>query len=156
MNICRVSQKRAKAFSYFSGMDFPTRKHEEWKYDNLKFLDNDFDIIMSESGIKLSEGDFEKFLFDGLRDNMLVFVNGFLSEELSMKVSDNIVVESLSDGMKNHPDLFEKHFGTNTKDKDEIFTAMNTAMAPEGAFIHIPDNVRIKEKIQLIQISQEC
>ena len=148
-----IGRKREEAFTYFSALDFPTRKHEEWKYDNIKFLGNDFDIVMQKPENKIRSSELDKFLFNGLRDNMLVFVNGFLSKELSDIISDEITIESFSDAVKNHPELIEKHFGGITKDKEEIFTALNTAMAVDGAFIHIPDNVRINEKIQLIFIT---
>lgn len=145
-----IIKKRVGAIKYFSGMDFPTKKNEDWKYDDLKFLENDYKVCLEKEDTDITPKELQKFLFEGLDDNILVFVNGFLSKELSQIVSDEIVFESMSEARKNHKELVDKHYAAYTNDEAEPFTALNTASAPDGAFVYVPDGVILEKKIHLL------
>jgi Fe-S cluster assembly protein SufD len=73
---------REAAFAEFEKLGFPTTKHEEWKYTNLKSItDNTF---QSTCEIKSLVNElFNASIESKLTANFLVFVNGSLVNELS-------------------------------------------------------------------------
>ena len=95
------------------------------------------------------------FTFDKLKENLVVFVNGQFSEELSQidLNNDDVIVENLRNAMANHSGLVNKHLGHYANFEDEPFTALNTAFTNEGTFIFVPENKVIEDPIHLINIS---
>ena len=54
-----------------------------------------------------------KFLFAKMDSNILVFVNGKFSKENSklLNLTKGTIAGSISDAIKNNPEIIEKHFG---------------------------------------------
>jgi Fe-S cluster assembly protein SufD len=128
-----VSKKRKEAFNIFEELGFPTTKNEEWKYTNIApAFKKDFSIDAKGS---LAKNDLSPFLFKGLDANILVFVNGYFSKELSTIISpeSSIIIKSFSEA---DPDLLEKYLNKNLTVND-AFTYLNTAYAHNGSFIQI-------------------
>ena len=145
---------RRSAISKFSELGFPTPRHEDWKYTNVTpMLEHKFKLPTETA--KVPGEVLRDFAFDKLKENLVVFINGFFSEELS-KIdlnSDDIIVSSLRKAMVNHSDLVNKHLGRYASFEDESFTALNTAFTNDGTFIFVPDNKVIEDPIHLINIS---
>ena len=53
-----------------------------------------------------------------------------------------IIFCSISDAIKNHPDLVRKHLGTVIPKKDNYYAALNSAVFSDGSFCYIPKGVR--------------
>jgi len=142
-------KKRKEAVQFFEQLDFPTTKHEEWKYTNLnKALKEEYSWNASETSQKISQN----YRIDGLSDaNELVFINGVFREDLSKVVSPEkeVFIANLKDAYKKQPELIEEYFAEFTNNQEEAFTALNTAFAQNGAFIHIPKNAVVEKAIIL-------
>lgn len=145
---------RKSAILKFSELGFPTPRNEEWKYTNVApMLGQKFKL--PTEAVKISNDALRCFTFDNLKENLVVFVNGRYSEELSSinLNSDEIIVDSLRNSMLNQSDLVNKHLGRYANFEDESFTALNTAFTNDGTFICVPDNKIIESPIHLINIS---
>lgn len=148
-------QLRKNAIAKFDEMGFPTVKHEDWKYTNVKaLLEYDF---THGSSIKLSKKEVEQYLIKGLAENMIVFINGIYSPEHSyiQKQDEGIIIESLNDVLKNNPVYVLEHIGKYAGIENG-FTALNTAFAKEGTVIIIPDNAVVKSHIHILNITGEA
>tara|TARA_B100001758_G_C18400186_1_gene608493 strand:+ start:282 stop:1724 length:1443 start_codon:yes stop_codon:yes gene_type:complete len=53
-----------------------------------------------------------------------------------------IIFCSMSDAIKNHPDLVRKYLGSVVPQKDNYFAALNAAVFTDGSFCYIPKGVR--------------
>lgn len=129
-----VAERRKAAIGNFEKLGFPTLKNEEWKYTNISSaLKKDF-LIDAPSSV--SKSDIENFLYKGLDANILVFVNGHFSEELSeiSSPASSAIVKPFAEA---DPELLEKYFGKELSANDG-FTYLNTAFAQSGSFIKIP------------------
>ncbi len=59
------------------------------------------------------------------------------------KLSDaGVIFCSFSEAVINHPDLIKKYLGTVVPQRDNFFTALNSAVFSDGSFVYIPKGVR--------------
>jgi hypothetical protein len=73
---------RRSALSKFAELGFPGRRDEDWKYTNISpLLKHKF--RMADRPAKVSADTVQKFTFKGMTKNVVVFVNGRYSQELS-------------------------------------------------------------------------
>ena len=125
-------KKRKIAFEDFSAQNFPTTRHEEWKYTNLKnLLANNFHLPVANSKMTLDKiAHF--FLPNSEKTNRIVFINGFFAERLSdIKDADLLIKEdSLA------------CFSDDIETKKNIFCALNIALNTTRTTIIINKNVR--------------
>jgi Fe-S cluster assembly protein SufD len=149
-----IHKIRKDAISKFSGLDFPTTRNEEWKYTSIApLLKHTF--TPAENKPEVNRKDVDKLLFDELEHSLLVFANGFFSEDLSdlKDLPAGVIAGSIADAITSHPEIMEKHFSRYADYKDQIFTALSTAYTRDGAFIYIPDGKIVKEPIHIVYLS---
>jgi Fe-S cluster assembly protein SufB len=53
-----------------------------------------------------------------------------------------IIFCSISEAIKNHPDLVRKYIGSVVPVKDNYYAALNSAVFSDGSFCYIPKGVR--------------
>ncbi len=140
----KVENRKAQALESFKRSGFPTTKHEEYKYFNLnKVLKNEYTFPLSFAD---ATGDFKSFLFDDLKANRLVFINGIYSPEHSTIVSsaNELIVSSLQDADQN---IIEKYFGQEVYSANDPFAELNTASVQNGIFIQVPKNKVVEHPV---------
>ena len=139
-----------QAFELLKGLEFPTRKTEDWRYTSVK-------KILKKKYVQFNEA--EKV---GLSDQIvpsldaynIVLVNGVYSEELSdMNFPDEIVVDTFPKALEEHVSLIHSTFNGIAKNNEEVFTALNTSYFHEGVFIHIPKKVKLEKSIHIIHVN---
>lgn len=59
-----------------------------------------------------------------------------------------VIFLSIEDGLRKHPDLFRKYFGTVIPIEDNKFAALNSAVWSGGSFIYVPPGVKIDLPLQ--------
>jgi Fe-S cluster assembly protein SufD len=142
-----VHQIRQQALERFDKLGFPTIRHEEWKYSNVKNLVNqafEFNAVTNFSAEDLAE-----MPIPNLEGNILYFINGIYNAELSTIVSPDseLQIMTFAEAAKNHADLVEQSFNKYSDYQDNAFTALNTAFAQNGVFVHVPDNKVVEQPI---------
>lgn len=148
-----LSKRREEALACFLELDFPTTKHEEWRYTNVTSLVSTPWAIQGEApSEKVGPEDLRAFTFGEAEWTTLVFVNGFYSKELSSFAREDkrVVVTNLSEALRSHSDLIEKHLGRYVRHDRNAFTALNAALAQDGAFIYVPEGVVVEKPIHLL------
>ncbi len=63
-----------------------------------------------------------------------------LKEQLS---EQGVIFESIEDGLRNHEEIFKKHFAKVIPASDNKFAALNSALWSGGSFIYIPKNIKL-------------
>jgi len=59
-----------------------------------------------------------------------------------------VIFLSIENGLKQHPDLFRKYFGTIIPITDNKFAALNSAVWSGGSFIYVPPGVKVDLPLQ--------
>jgi Fe-S cluster assembly protein SufD len=150
-----ISALRDSSIRSFGALGFPHNRLEEWRNTDLKeSLNRPYHIpFLPEEGI-----DFQKVFrcnIPHLDTAILGQLNGwYVSRDVPlMELGNGIIMGSLAEAMKRYPQMVEKYFGTVAVDGEKnAFTALNTAFAPDGVFIYIPDNVHSPKPVQLINV----
>lgn len=144
---------REQAFAEFEKVGFPTTKHEEWKYTNLKpIVEKAFQTTCAiEPRVKEV---IETSIYAQLDANILVFVNGSLITAASQihETDGSIVMGSLAEKRKSNQAIFEQHFGKYAAIEGQALNALNTALLSDGAFIHVPKGKRVSKPIVMLHV----
>jgi Fe-S cluster assembly protein SufD len=143
------NQIRKAAFETFDKLGFPTIKHEEWKYSNVKELTNKLFNFNAKSAI--SATDIDKMPIPNLEGNILYFINGVFKRDLSKIVSpeNELQILNFEEAQKSSIQKFDTYFNTNSDAAINAFSALNTAYSDNGILINVPDNKVVEQPIIL-------
>ncbi|MGY0391462.1 Fe-S cluster assembly protein SufB [Bizionia sp. KMM 8389] len=121
-----------QAISYYSA---PNSKP---KYDSLDEVDPELLDTFKKLGISIDE---QKKLAGVAMDVVVdsVSVATTFKKTLGEK---GIIFMSISEAIKEHPELVRKHLGTVVPQKDNFYAALNSAVFSDGSFCYIPKGVR--------------
>ena len=152
----RIAELQRRAFDHFSLVGIPTTKVEEWRFTNVSpIAQTTFQRPVKTSA---SASEIQPFVTNDAdeADHTLVFVNGAYAESLSSTkgLEDGVVVSSLATALASstHAEVIEAHLGS-AADLDAGFTAFNTALLTDGAFIRVPKNVVVAAAVRLLFIT---
>jgi Fe-S cluster assembly protein SufD len=146
---------RKDAVKKLEQLQFPTTKNEEWKFTNVSsIVKRNFEHPLNVEPDEIASAQLEKFKINDVDSELLVVVNGIFKKELSVlsDYSDGVIVDSLSNQIKNNPELINKYLSKLSK-IDNGFNALNTAYSTDGVFVYIPDNKIIEKPLQIIFIN---
>jgi len=108
------------------------------KYESLDEVDPELLKTFDKLGISVSE---QKKLAGVAVDVVVdsVSVATTFRDTLSKK---GIIFCSISEAIKKHPDLVKKHIGTVVPQRDNFYSALNSAVFSDGSFCYIPKGVK--------------
>lgn len=113
-------------------------KTKKPKYNSLDEVDPELLETFERLGIPLSERKrLAGVAVDAVFDS--VSVGTTHQEELE---KHGIIFCSISEAIKNHPDLVKKYIGSVVPIKDNYFAALNSAVFTDGSFCYIPKGVK--------------
>ncbi len=145
---------RENAAKALSKLEFPTVRHEDWRFTNLApVAAGSYALAGKNTGIM--QKDFADSIIDGLGGPALVFVNGVFAPELSNPPDNRAMplVCPLSKAGKTHPEKTAAHLGKLSDCENEFFTALNTALFEDGAFVFIPEKTEDKTPIYIVYVT---
>ncbi|NMC38617.1 MAG: Fe-S cluster assembly protein SufD [Bacteroidales bacterium] len=150
-----INSFREAAFERFNTLGLPTRKNENYKYTNLDlFFKHDY-----KSYFIPQESDFikaEEFRCDvtDLDAHGVVLMNGFYPtiNGKIRKLPGGILIGSLNEAARQFPALIEKHYGKYARNDSDGLLHLNTAMASDGVFVHVPKGTVLKKPVQVINL----
>ncbi|MBL0309513.1 MAG: Fe-S cluster assembly protein SufD [Bacteroidetes bacterium] len=145
-----VSEVKKAAWSAFRKLGIPSVRDEEWKYTHIK---TKLPETLTIKNTAPSVSNDKVNLFENIRANRLVFVNGIFQQNLSsIQDEKGLTIGSLKEHFVTSKDLVENHFGRLIRNKEEHFAALNTAFVTDGAFIHIAKGARLNLPIFIIHV----
>lgn len=151
-----VAQRRRDAFDAFKEQGFPTQKLETWKNtDIISVLQEDYKCSPEPESKKVNVETFFKCSIPELDTLMINTLNGYYiyRNDPIKKLKNGVIIGSLAEAKKIYPQLVEQYFGVSANIKTDGMVAMNTAVASDGIFVYIPDNVSMDEAIQVVHIN---
>ncbi|WP_149453397.1 Fe-S cluster assembly protein SufB [Pasteuria penetrans] len=160
-------QFRLRSLEQFRKMPLPTSKNSRWfsllpgKLEELNFEDIIYYMKPSEkkgrTWDEVPEDIKNTFNRLGIPEAEQKFLAGVSAQYESEVVYHNMQEELTKQGvlfcdtdsaLREHPEIFKKHFGTVVPHTDNKFAALNSAVWSGGSFIYVPKGVHCKLPLQ--------
>lgn len=148
---------REKAGEHYLRIDFPTTHDEEWKYTNIApILKVPYRQSFGSDIEGVSPGPIIPFEFEESKGSQLVFVNGLFARELSnlSNLPTGITAGNIAEVSGGDSRVVRDHLGVYADYREHAFTALNTALAGDGAFIYVPKGKVVESPIHMLFVSQ--
>jgi Fe-S cluster assembly protein SufD len=144
------SSIREKAIESFSKQGIPNRKSEEYKYVNVELMLKGELSFEAKTSLTAKQIEHTQFLKDAI---IIVIENGFFVEALSKinSLPKGLQVINIAEAASN--EIFKRHFSKYADVSNDPFTALNTALARGGIFIHVAKGSVIETPIHIIHLS---
>jgi Fe-S cluster assembly protein SufD len=147
-----LADVRARAFESFKATGFPSRRHEDWRYTDLKpIAEAEFELGPVKPNAVRTSALAELLSTDRLEHAgiELVFVDGAFCAALSSSAdTGTATVASLAD----HWESLDSRYTSTLSDSRHPLANLNTAFSREGALICVPDGERIEQPVHLVFI----
>ncbi|MGB8509026.1 MAG: Fe-S cluster assembly protein SufD [Pyrinomonadaceae bacterium] len=148
-----ASRLREDGLERFEAQGFPTTDDEDWKYTNISALTRDSFRPASDTqtGDTLI-GDAGPNVFEEAARSRLVFVNGVYNPELSSlkDLPAGVVVSELNAAMSGtHAEMLRGQLEQSAGRDGDAFVQLNTAFLHTGAFLFIPQGLKVETPILL-------
>jgi Fe-S cluster assembly protein SufD len=152
-NLPWLRKLREDAFARFCETGFPTTHDEDWRFTNVAPIARlQFSLAGKKSG-RVSQDDLQPWRLEAAAQ--LVFVDGHFVRELSVlkTLPANVSVASLKEEIAKSTKRLEAHLGRYLNIQRDAFSALNTAFAEDGAFVHVGRGVSLEAPIHLLFVS---
>jgi Fe-S cluster assembly protein SufD len=147
-----LEQIRADALERAQAMNFPSARHDDWRFTDLSPLyQHDFHPVITFARLALA--DIEKYAIPGAI--RLVFVDGCYSAELSdlTQAGSGVTVASLAERLGDQK--VAANFGRHAPYKQDAFVALNTNFFEDGAWVHVEKEVEVPIHILHVATKRE-
>lgn len=145
---------RKNALETFGKLGLPSGKHEEYKYTPItRELEKNFQFqqVAAQPLVK----DVSEFLIPGVNANVLIFLNGVFSPDLStiLTPASQLTIQDLGEALSQKTTEVVEHFNQYASSGSDAFVAWNTADWGSGLFIKVPDNAVIEEPLLFLYVN---
>lgn len=157
---CRVlNDRREEAFEAFVKAGFPNRKVEQYKYSDMgEWFAPDYGVNVNRirfpfnpyEAFKCDVPDISKLLYYVVNDSFMD--NPIRKDDANSQLPEGVIIGSLQKIGKEYPELIENYYGHLADVKKDAIVALNTMFAQDGLVIYIPQNVQVKQPIQIINL----
>jgi Fe-S cluster assembly protein SufD len=141
-----VKEVQEKAIQDFASRGIPDKKVEDYKYTNIRLYLNDEFLLKGEVPM-LKKSNISRLLIGDYIT--VVIINGRFVKELSLleKLPKEITLRNLFTAIK------ESKVAGISEGKGNPMATLNTALAQDGLFIHVPEGFHCTVPIHLLNVS---
>lgn len=150
-----IAQMRKDGIAIFSKMGFPHTRLEKWRNTDLSsILNHDFVVPLELDTDGIDFDEVFRCEVPGFDTHLIAQLNGFFIDrgKVVPQADKGVIVCSMAEAFVKHRDILEKHYGKYAAMADNSLTALNTAFARDGVFIYVPDNVEVKDIVQMVNL----
>ena len=148
--------RRREAFDRFVAGGFPTTRDEDWRFTPVApIARTEWRLDGRSAGRLVTAGQLEPFRFGQPGWTTLVFVNGLFSPELSHRpeLPRGVTVEPFAEALSRDPAFVERSFARVARPESTAFSALNAALAQDGAVIRVGAGADLAEPIHLLHVT---
>lgn len=151
-----IKKLRQKGLDDVKSTRFPGRKDEDWKFISLRELYSDTYVAASKVDATLP--DISKYYIPESENARLVFVNGKFSAGHSSTgdLPGEVTIGNIADISASGNTRVEDHLNEYGDFEDDIFSSFNTALLQDGAFVHVPEGMKVDTPVQLLFIQTDA
>lgn len=151
-----TTSHRQTACSYLKENGFPKYKSEDYQRTDLNaILEKDWGINLNRLKFPLKQTS-HGFMCDLSETNSgsHCMVNDVYRADLSKNTAlpQGVFAGSLSVFAAEHPDIFNKYYGTIAPPNHDGLVALNTMLVQDGFVLYVPKGVKIDAPFQLVQL----
>jgi Fe-S cluster assembly protein SufD len=146
---------RQEAMHEFSMSGIPERKSELYKYTSLqKIFEPKYSMQFKPSQVDFRVEDIFTCDVPNLKTRLEIILNGFYfgTKTPLTRLDNGILIGSLAEALRQHPDLVKKHFARYAQSRTDGLVALNTAFALDGLFIYVPGGQSLDEAVQVVHL----
>jgi Fe-S cluster assembly protein SufD len=145
---------RDRAASRFAALGFPTVRDEEWRFTNIAPIAAAEFRPTGADAVHATEEDLAGYLYSDAA-HRLVVVNGRYVPALSRVngLPPGVRVSSLAAAVTEQADVVQRYLGQLADFGTKAFTALNTALAADGAYVYIPDGVLLDQPLHVLFVT---
>lgn len=149
-------ESRRTALQQLQELGLPTLKDEDWRYTNVAPIARmAFRPALDPPPAEVDAGSLQSLVFVGLEGPRLVFLNGHFQPGLS--VLDGLPREvrfgNLARALQDEPDRVREHLNQLVGMPEHGFTALNQAWFIDGAWVWVPDDVRLDVPLHILHVA---
>lgn len=146
---------RRQAIERFSTLGFPTSKDEDWRFTNIQPIVQGKWAIRPAGSADVRAEELAPYVFPEAGWSQLVFVDGRYAPALSdvAQPRRGVTISSLAEAFAKSPSVLERFLGRQALFDRNAFTALNTAFARDGSFIHLDRDTDAGAPIHLLYVS---
>jgi len=151
-----VATVRKNAVKKFIDQGIPGRKLESWRNTDISsVLNQEFHCSPEPESKRVNVESFFKCNMHSLDTLMVTTLNGYYvyHQDPIRELDNGVIVGSFAEAKAKYPGIVAEHFGTAASDDIDGMISMNTALAGDGIFIYVPDNVVMDEAIQIVNLN---
>ena len=144
---------RRTAMGRFTEAGFPTTRDEDWRFTSVVPITQGTFAAAPLTPVAVSA--IEPFLFGHPEWTRLVFVDGRFSAGLSLLTSlpEGVTVGNLPEALTRQGALLEPHLARYAQKSGSGFTALNTALMQDGAFVHVRSGAETPMPVHLVYVA---
>ncbi len=150
-----VNTIRNKALEEFVRAGLPERKNEKYKYTPVnEYFSKDLQHNFSPKKIEFEVAELFRCDIPELDTRVILVLNGYYFNPLQelTTLENGVVFGSLRAAANKFPELFAKHYSQYAVYANDGVTALNTAFAQDGVFLHVPKNTTCDKPFQIIHL----
>ncbi|HLW06940.1 MAG TPA: hypothetical protein VKY45_05195, partial [Marinilabiliaceae bacterium] len=149
-----VNSTRALALESFKRLGVPSSKVEAYKYIDLQpIFSGDYQIGLNGSGFSGKVEEIFTCALDTLTAHTVSLVNGkFISFAAAGELPKGVEIGSFAQLSVQHPEIMERYYSKMAPNDTDGMVALNTMLAQDGVYIHIPKNIVLEKPIQVVNI----
>jgi Fe-S cluster assembly protein SufD len=145
---------RDRAAARFAALGFPTVRDEDWRFTNVAPIAAAEFKPTGGDAAHATEAELAGYLYSDAAHRIVV-VNGRFVAELSrtMNLPAGLRVGSLAAAVSEQADVVQRYLGQLAEFGTRAFTALNTALSSDGAFVYIPEDVILEQPLHLLFVT---
>ncbi|MGO9983269.1 MAG: Fe-S cluster assembly protein SufD [Rhodomicrobium sp.] len=145
-----LSAHRDAAMKRFSGLGFPTRKLESWRFTDLRPLTAG-PILPAVGGSGVQPSRLASSFFGG-HTHRIVLVDGHLSKELSNigHLPDGVFLASTAEALKSRPELVQAAFDASEETGAQAFASLNAGLFADGFVLALEPGIALETPVEII------
>ena len=148
-----INRHRSSAIENFNLLGIPTKNTERYKYTDLTgAFAQELEKYFAPRHEKIEPSSLFSCNIPSLDTHKVYVLNGFFYGANKLIEEDGAVFGSLATASLKYPELFDKYYNASANNQTEGITALNTAFAQDGIFIHVPKAAVLSKPIQVINI----
>lgn len=147
---------RRKGAEEVRRIPFPHPKDEDWRFTDMRDLYRN--RFQPAPRVEVEPADLREHFIPESGNSRMVFVNGAFSPRHSdlEGLPDSVTIGNLASMAGEHPEQVGRHLNRYGDFEGDPFSSFNNAFLEDGAFIHIPENVKVSDPVQLLFIQTDA
>jgi Fe-S cluster assembly protein SufD len=150
-----INSFREEAIKKFSRLGVPDRRNEAYRYTNLDlFFRHEYKSYFMPEPDDFRHAEQFSCEVEDLDVHNLVLLNGFYPTHNGklQVLPTGVVIGSLNEAAIKYGQIVEKHYGKYADSDTDGLIHLNTAMASDGMFIHVPRGKVLDKPVQIVNL----